>query len=137
MTRFHRVLPHPCAGLLLLAGALLLTGCVTVNKTVLNDRSASPVAAEDVYVYLEDDEVPGACERVALLDARGDENWTNPSEMIDKFREETGKLGGNAVQIRGIRDPGTGERILAAVFEANADRRGEAVALWCPEGEGG
>ena len=35
--------------LALIAG---LAGCVTVNKTVLMDRSSSPVPASDVYVFL-------------------------------------------------------------------------------------
>ena len=115
---------------------LAASACISVNKSILMDRSAYPVEKADVRVFLPDDEVPESCERVALLSASGDEDWTDESQMIDKLREETGKLGGNAVLIRSMEDPGTGERIVAAIFDSSADRDAEAVALWCPDGDG-
>ena len=55
---------------LLIAGiCLLITGCVSVSKTVLIDRSASPVPEERANVFLAQDSVPASCERVALLHA--------------------------------------------------------------------
>jgi hypothetical protein len=123
--------------LLMLASSVLLAACVTVNKTILMDRSFAPVPKNDVYVFLPEDEVPPDCQRVALLSASGEEDLTDESDMIDKMREEAGKLGANAILLRWIEDPGTGERIAAALFDTNADRDGSAVALWCPEGSGG
>jgi hypothetical protein len=52
--------------------------------------------------------------------------------MFDKLREEAGKLGGNAIQMRAMEDPGTGERVVSALFGTASTRDGEAVALWCP-----
>ena len=121
----------------LLAVLVLLTACVTVNKTVLMDRSAWPVPASAVYVFLEDDQIPEDCERVALLDASGDQDATSQAQMLDKMREEAGKLGANAIQLRRMEDAGTGERIGAAVFETSATRDGNAIALWCPSRGGG
>lgn len=117
-----------CAGALV----LLCAACVTVNRTVLMDRSDRPVPVERVDVLLEDDTVPDGCERVAILGAEGSQDWTDLNEMIDRFREETGKLGGNLVQIRGIEEAGTGERIVAAILDTDPRRRGQAVAYWCP-----
>lgn len=111
---------------------LLAAACVSVNKSVLMDRSMYPVAKESVYVFLEGDEIPADCERVAILNASGDEDFTNEGQMIDKMREETGKLGGNALLLRGIQDPGTEERVLSAIFGTNADRDAQGLALWCP-----
>lgn len=119
----------------LLASAALVLGlgaCVTVNKTILMDRSAYPVATMDVYVYLDGDEIPSDCQRVALMDAQGDEDVTTEANMIDRLREEAGKLGANALQLRGIRNAGTGERIVSAILDTSAERYGNAIALWCP-----
>lgn len=116
-----------CAGLALLAGA-----CVSVSRTILVDRADRPVPVEEVRVLLEDDPVPETCERVAILGAEGSQDWTDINEMIDRFREETGKLGGNMVHIRGIEEAGTGERIVAAIFDTDPQRRGRAAAYWCP-----
>lgn len=119
------------------AVTLFATACVTVSKSVLMDRSFAPVPKQDVYVFLPEDTTPDDCERVALLSASGEVDWTDESDMIDKMRDEAGKLGANAIQIRSIEDPGTGERVVAAIFETEADRDGSAIALWCPSRAGG
>lgn len=116
----------------LLAVSVFATACVTVSKSVLMDRSFAPVPQQDVYVFLLEDEIPEDCERVALLSASGEVDWTDESQMIDKMREEAGKLGANAIQLRSIEDPGTGERVVAALFDTEADRDGSSIALWCP-----
>lgn len=120
-----------------LTAALMVSACVSVSKSVLMDRSFAPVPKQDVYVFLLDDELPEDCERVALLSASGEVDWTDEAQMIDKMREEAGKLGGNAIQLRSIEDPGTGERVVAALFDTEADRDGSAIALWCPSRGGG
>ena len=111
---------------------LLLSACVSVSKSVLMDRSATPVPQHDVYVFLDNGEVPTDCERVALLNASGDDTFTNEGQMIDKLRQEAGKLGGNAILLQGMEDPGAGERFASALFGTRSDRDGQAVALWCP-----
>lgn len=112
---------------------LLLTACVTVSKSVLMDRSAFPLPREQVYVYLAGDSVPESCERVAILHASGSQDHTNESQMIDKLREEAGKLGANAVHLQTMEDAGTGERVVSALFGTTSDRDSDALALWCPD----
>jgi hypothetical protein len=113
---------------------LLAAGCVTVSKSVLMDRSAYPVPRDQVMVLLETDSVPATCERVALLHGSGPEGLTDEGDMWNKLRQEAGKLGANAVHIRSMEDPGTGERVVSAVFGTESDRDSDAIALWCPEG---
>ena len=84
----------------------LCVGCVSVSSTVLMDRAASPVPEAEVYVFLPGDEIPESCERVAILHASGPEYATNESDMLDKLREEAGKLGANAVEIQTMEDAG-------------------------------
>ena len=112
---------------------LVLAACVTVSKSVL-DRSfeASPVSRERVHVYLPGDEIPEPT-RVAILSAKGDADITDEGEMIDRLREEAGKLGANAIVLGDIREPGVGEKVASAFLETSADRRGQAVAIFVPE----
>lgn len=123
---------------IVLAGAaLFLAACVTVSKTVLTEAYvANPVPAGEVTVLLAsmNDSIPSDCERVALLHASGDEDLTEESQMFDKLREEAGKLGANAVYVQNMEDPGTGERVVSAIFGTSADRDSDAVALYCPKG---
>lgn len=111
---------------------LLLSACVTVNKSIL-DRSfmAQPVPADEVHVYLPGDEVPEHT-RVAILNAKGDVDTTDEAEMIDKLREEAGKLGANAIIMGEIEDPGTGARVAKAFLGTSADRRTQALAVYVP-----
>lgn len=113
--------------------AVTATACVSVSKSVLQDRSASPVAQSEVYVFLPGDSLPASCERVAILHASGHQDYTNEGQMLDKLREEAGKLGANAVQLQTMEDAGTGERVVSALFGMGSDRDSDAVALWCGE----
>lgn len=110
----------------------LASGCVSVSKSVLQDRSASPVPQAQVSVFLADDEIPEDCERVAILHASGDDSFTDEGDVYNKLREEAGKLGANAVHVQTMEDPGTGERFASALFGTSSDRDSDAVALFCP-----
>ena len=112
---------------------LFATGCVSVSKSVLLDRSMYPVPQQDVRVFLDGDSIPSTCERVALLHASGDEDFTDEGDMWDKLREESGKLGANAVLIHAIEEPGAAERIASGLFGTQSDRDANAIALWCPD----
>jgi hypothetical protein len=116
-----------------IAAGALLAGCVTVSKSVLMDRSATPVPQQQVYVFLPDDSIAPSCERVAILNAQGSTDYTNESQMIDKMRDEAGKLGANAILLQGIQDPSGAERFASALFGTGSDRDGQAIALWCPD----
>ena len=126
MTTMTRALPALAAG-------ALLAGCVSVGTSVLMDRSATPVPQQDVFIFLPDDSIAPSCERVAILNAQGSTDWTDESQMIDRMREEAGKLGANAIVLQGIEDPSGAERFAGALFGTGSDRDGQAVALWCPE----
>lgn len=116
-----------------LAVGLLATGCVSVGKTVLDTSfQTSPVPRDDVYVYLPGDTVPDHT-RIAILDAEGDADLVDNSDLLNKMREEAGKLGANAIVVGAVEDPGTGARIAQAVFGTTANRTSRAVAIFVPE----
>lgn len=120
-----------------LLAALLAAGCVTVGKTVLDSSfQANPVPRDDVYVYLPGDTVPEHT-RVAILDAEGDADVVDNSDLLNKMREEAGKLGANAIVLGEMTDPGTGARIAEAIFGTTANRTGRAVAIFVPSRQRG
>ena len=111
---------------------LLVTACITVNKSVLSEaHRGQPLPKERVHVYFADDTIPQH-ERVAILSAKGDETFSNESQMIDKMRAEAGKLGANAIILREMKDPSTGAKVAAAIFGTSATRKGEALAIYVP-----
>jgi len=118
--------------LALAAVAVFLLACVSVNKSVLTPGLAS-VPASDVHVYFDTDSIPEHT-RVAILNASGSSGFTNEGQMIDKLREEAGKLGANAIVLQGIKEPGAGEKLVNALVGGMADgtRRGQAIAIFVP-----
>jgi len=118
--------------LIAIACAAVATACVTVNRSVLSEsRMAFPVPQVRVQVYFPEDSVPEH-ERIAILNAEGDDDLTDEAQMIDRLREEAGKLGANAIILGEVRDPGTGARVAAAVFGISSDRKGSAIAIFVP-----
>lgn len=114
----------------IIAASVLLAACVSVNKSIL-DRSMMdrPVPKDEVYVYLPGDSLP-EYRRIAILNAKGDVDMTDEGQMIDKLREEAGKLGANAIILGDTKEPGTGAKIAKALFDMSADRRTQAVAIY-------
>ncbi len=113
-------------------GLLLLAGCVTVNKSILAPNpTGRAFALDEVTVYFERDTVPEHT-RLAILNAHGDIDTTDEGDMIDELREEAGKLGANAIILGDIEEPGTGARIVGAVFETTVERETQAIAVYVP-----
>jgi hypothetical protein len=115
-----------------LALLLFLAACVSVSKSVLSRAHiGQPVPRDEVQVFFADDSVPPH-ERVAILSAQGDDSLTDPADMIDKLRQEAGKLGANAIILSEVKDASTGAKIAAAVFGTTALRKGQAIAIFVP-----
>lgn len=112
----------------------LSSACISVSKSVLtHDYRMDPIERDDVYVFFAYDEI---CEhdRIAILAAEGDEDLTSEGQMIDKLREEAGRLGANAIVLNYVEEPGGGERVVAAATGDSAERRSQAVAIRCVDG---
>ena len=116
--------------------AVVVAGCISVSATELPNVTPHSryFMADRVDVRFESDEIPSSCERIALLNGKGDADWTGRGGMLEKFREKAGELGANVVQMRGdMEEPGTGARIVGALFGTSADRRAEAIAYYCAD----
>jgi hypothetical protein len=120
------------ARLILTAGVLALAACVSVNKSILAPNpTGRTFRMEEVTVYFENDSLPEHT-RLAILNAHGDIDVTDESDMIDELREEAGKLGANAIVLGDIEEPGTGARIVGAVFDVSTERETQALAIYVP-----
>ena len=113
--------------LLVIAAVLAFAACVSVKPTMVGTPAARTFTIEEVALYLADDAIPEDCRRVAVLDATADTDFTDRSGMYEKFREESGALGANAVQIRAV------DEAITSVWDgyASGTRSGTAVAYAC------
>lgn len=116
----------------LLPLVLALSGCVSVNESVLVDRSSQPVPMDDVQVLTSSRQLPESCERVAYLDASASESFNDTDDVVAKLKKTAGKLGANVVTVQET----YGTRANSSMFDSHADREFEAEAFWCPDGIG-
>ena len=114
-----------------------VAACVSVDTSVLMS-GLDPVPMSEVQVYYASDELPEHS-RVAILHAAGSDGWTSPTDMIDKLREEAGRLGANAIVLQGISEPTAEDRFVAAMMGESTDgeRTGDALAILVPPAEAG
>ena len=112
--------------------------CVSVGKSVLDTSfQADPIAEGDVFVYVAGDSIPEHT-RVAMLDAKGNTDWTDEGDLLNKLRQEAGKLGANAIIWGDTQDVGTGARVANALLGTLANRTTTAIAIYVPSlGRGG
>jgi len=103
-----------------------------VNKSVLTSNPTGAVfAKKEVQVFFSTDSIP-AHTRIAIMNAKGDEDWTNEGKLIDRLREEAGKLGANAIVLLKMEDPSTGRKVVSVIFGVSANRKGQAIAIYVP-----
>ena len=111
---------------------VLVTACVSVGRSVVDTSfQMHPVERDDVFVYVGGDSIPEHT-RVAMLDAKGNTDWTDEGDLLNKLREEAGKLGANAIIWGDTDDAGTGARVARAFLGTSADRKTNAIAIYVP-----
>jgi len=111
-----------------LAFSLPLTGCIHMSRSVLSSaHAANPVPKERVQVYLPGDPVPSH-ERIAILNTRTGAGSFAESEIVERLREEAGKLGANALLLDYLSTGQTG--LVAGLNGERPERRSGALAIY-------
>ena len=107
-----------------------LAGCVNVQTTRL-DRShvLAPRAVDEVVIYPNFVDVPGAYRKVALLEAKGDANATDERDFRESMRRQAAKLGANGIILERGLELGPKGRLVAAVLNVQSTRYRHATAI--------
>jgi hypothetical protein len=114
---------------ILLASALL-GGCVGVHAVPIGSPvQLTPVPPEQVVVYRSEDEVDAPYDRIAVLYVEGDADFTNERQMVGAARKKAGRLGANAVVLGEFREPGTGARVVGALFHVSLNHKTQLLAI--------
>jgi hypothetical protein len=114
----------------LLLTVLLATACVSTNAVRLANAGTYPeVPPEQVQVFLTETDVKVEFEKIALINASGESNWTNEEGMIKAMQKKAGKLGANGIILGDIKEASAGAKVAAAVFGTGTQRKGQVVAI--------
>jgi hypothetical protein len=95
---------------ILVLALTLAAGCVSVGKTVLVPDLA-PVPEMDVRIFMPGDSIPEHT-RVAILNAEFNDDMSGDDDVLNKLRQEAGKLGANGVVLVGSEAEGAAARAL-------------------------
>lgn len=111
---------------------LALPGCVRTSTTMLSPglEPRARVSPEEVRIFIDEKDIPGPYEKIALINAEGASGWTNEDKMIQTVRKKAASLGANGVLIENIQEPSAGAKVAAAVFGTSASRHGKAIAIY-------
>ena len=110
---------------------LSLLGCVTTKAVRLNPATAqyAPVDADSVRLYTSPEKIPVKYEEVAVIYAKGDEDWTNEEQMMKAVRKKAGQMGCNGVLLSPMQDPTTAQKVWKALLGTSANRKAQVVCV--------
>jgi hypothetical protein len=113
--------------------SISLGGCVVSDVTLLtpNHQPYPAVPESSVRVFLDEQEIPGPFERVALLSTHGDAGLTNVGQSIESARKKAASIGANGIVVGSISEPSLGESLGAKSVSPllSGDRRGSVMAV--------
>lgn len=124
--------PKPCVGwvvVLLGVTSLLITGCVQTSLTRLGGTSHAPTEPDSVRIYLDENDIPGPYEKLALIQASGATSWTTTDQMFDRVREEAAAVGANGVLVEGVDEPSAGAKVAGAFLGTGTQRTGRMIVI--------
>jgi hypothetical protein len=111
-----------------------LASCVSTKATVLNPGTQlAPLCPEAVQVFTAADKVGKPYTEVALLDSKGDTDWTSESGMVNSQRKKAAAVGANGIILGDVKDASTGAKVAQALLGTSANRKGKAVAIYIPD----
>ena len=98
-----------------LLAVVALAGCISTNAVRLGTPTQyPPVRPEEVQVFLEEEDVKGEFDKIAIVNAEGNYSYANDERMIEAMKKKAAKLGANAIIIGEFKDPSTVEKIADA-----------------------
>lgn len=106
-----------------------------METTSLGPTDFPPVAADQVWVFFNEDEIEYDFTRVALFHLEGDAARPQESKMIKKAKKRAGEMGENAIVLRDIHEPSDDTEIASELLGTTAERRGAIMAIRTPDDE--
>ena len=123
---------RPANVLSLLVVAVLATGCVQTQATMLNPSAQQypAVSPDSVQIFTSEKDLDTLdYVRIAIIEATGSGEYTSQTGMIEAMRKKAGDLGANGILMPQINEPGAGAKIAGAVFGTGTQRKGDVIAI--------
>jgi hypothetical protein len=114
---------------------LTLAACATRTRIVATNPavSLSPTCSDAVAVYQDREHVPYDYYEVALITARGNSVYTGNGDLLKALRSKSASVGANGLVITSLGATHATVKVIGAAVGGNdAERKGQAIAIWMP-----
>lgn len=108
---------------------LVLGGCVVTSVTPLSNKQYDPVSPDQVVIYLDETDIPGEFEKLAIINAKGESSWTDEKQMYERARKDAAKIGANGILVEQVKEPSAGAKIAGAFLGTGSQRTGTMIAI--------
>lgn len=119
--------------LLLLSGAFIATACVSTNASLIDPSvKLARTCPSAIKLYTTPDRVGQPYREVAILNAKGESNWSDEDDMIQSMRDKAAEVGANGIILSGIDEPSALTKVIGQVAKTGSQRKGKALAIYVP-----
>jgi len=114
------------------AAAILLGACVSTASLIDPTVRLARTCPEGIKLYTTPDRVSQPYREVALLNAKGESNWSDEEDMIESMRDKAAEIGANGIILSGIDEPSALTKVIGQVAKTGSQRKGKALAIYVP-----
>jgi hypothetical protein len=116
-----------------LAAAVVVCGCVSTNAALIDPTvHLARTCPSAIKLYTTPDRVGQPYREVAILNAKGESNWSNEEDMIESMRDKAAEVGANGIILKGIDEPSALTKVIGQVAQTGSQRKGNALAIYVP-----
>jgi hypothetical protein len=119
-------LPPLCA-----FAAVVLCACVSTNAALIDPTvHLARTCPSAIKLYTTPDRVGQPYREVAILNAKGESNWSDEGDMIESMRDKAAEVGANGIILSGIDEPSALTKVIGQVAKTGSQRKGKALAIY-------
>jgi hypothetical protein len=112
---------------------VLVLGCVSTNAALVDPSVRLARTCESaIKLYTTPDRVGKPYREVAVLNAKGESNWSDEGDMIESMREKAAEVGANGIILGKIDEPSALTKVIGEVAKTGSQRKGAALAIYVP-----
>lgn len=109
---------------------MAVSACVTTHAIQLGAPGLfPPVDPAQVQVFLKEEDVNVAFDKVAVIEAQGDYTVVDDEKMIKAMKKKAAKLGANGLILGEFKDPSTAGKVTQALLGVGGERKGKVLAI--------
>jgi hypothetical protein len=115
------------------AAAVLLCACVSTNASLIDPSvRLARTCPDGIKLYTTPDRVGQPYREIAILNAKGESNWSDEDDMIESMRDKAAEVGANGIILSGIDEPSALTKVIGQVAKTGSQRKGKALAIYVP-----